>query len=479
MAFFNRTDELEALDERLHSARGELFVLYGRRRVGKSQLLLHFGERCRQFYFEATAGSRRDQLEDVTAELARFTGSAVYAEQALSSWRAVFAAFGEMLAAGQTMIVLDEFQFIARQEPEIGSLLNRFIAEHEDNPDLLLCVSGSEVSFFEREAMGYGATSYGRRTGSLRLAPFRFADIAPFTGDWPIEDRIRAWAVFGGIPYYLKEIDPGSDLPTAILRSALHPDGLLREEPRFLLSQESRLRDTDTYMSCLRAIATGATRLNEIAQRIGRGKSEEARRYLEILEEMALIERRYPLAKATRKRVTYALTDPFMRFWFRFVAPRESRLQTRSDAKDYLVNALMPELDKFVSEEAFERICQEWALRNLPGATEVGRWWGPIRVREKTEVRSRRFESDLVAIGESGEILALGSCKWAAAGNRKHRHPTEELAKLERIRLELDAPDAKLYFFDRLGFSERLETLASERADVNSVLAEEVGRSLE
>jgi hypothetical protein len=69
MAFFNRTDELAALDERLGSDRGEYFVLYGRRRAGKSELLLNFGERCRQLYFEASSGSRRDQLEDLSAEL--------------------------------------------------------------------------------------------------------------------------------------------------------------------------------------------------------------------------------------------------------------------------------------------------------------------------------------------------------------------------------------------------------------------------
>jgi AAA+ ATPase superfamily predicted ATPase len=474
MAFFNRTDELEAIRERLDSPRGEYFVLYGRRRVGKSQLLLHFGERCRQFYFEATSGSRTDQLEDITAELVRFTGNAVYAEQPLGSWRAVFAAFTEMLSSGQTMIVLDEFQFIARQEPEIGSLLNRFIAEHAKNSDLLLVISGSDVSFFEESVMGYGATTYGRRTGSLRLAPFRFTDIAPFTDSWAIEDRIRAWAVFGGIPYYLKEIDPAADLPSAILRSALYPDGLLREEPRFLLSQESRLRETDTYMSCLRAIAGGATKLNEIGQRIGRPKSAEARRYLETLEEMHLIERRYPVTQATRKRVTYAITDPFMRFWFRFIAPRESRLQSREDARAYLADSVLPELDKFVSEDAFERICQEWALHEVPAAGEVGRWWGPIRIREDGELRSRQFEADVVAVDAGGEILALGSCKWADTKNTMHRHPSDELAKLEQIRLELDAPNAKLYLFDRLGFSKRLEELAAERADVNLVLASKI-----
>jgi hypothetical protein len=117
MAFFNRTDELMALKERLDSGRGEYFVLYGRRRVGKSELLRHFGEGCRQFYFEATSGSRGDQLEDLSAELAHFTGRPIYAEQPLGSWRAAFAAFEELLAEGQTMIVLDEFQFIARKSP--------------------------------------------------------------------------------------------------------------------------------------------------------------------------------------------------------------------------------------------------------------------------------------------------------------------------------------------------------------------------
>src|SRR4029077_1694646 len=257
MPFFNRADELAALVERLDSRRAEYFVLYGRRRVGKSELLLHFGERCRQMYFEATSGSSRDQLDDLSAELAALTGRRIYAEQPLSGWRAAFAAFSELLEEGQTMIVLDEFQFIARQEPEIGSLLNRFAQEHAGNADLLLCLSGSDISFFEKQVVGYGATTYGRRTGSLKLQPFPWTQIGAFTGKWDVEERIRAWAVFGGVPYYLKEIDPAKPLSEAILRAVLYPDGLLRDEPRFLLSQESRLRDVDTYMSCLRAISAG------------------------------------------------------------------------------------------------------------------------------------------------------------------------------------------------------------------------------
>lgn len=473
MTFFNRKDELAALSERMESKRGEYFVLYGRRRVGKSELLRHFGESCRQFYFEASAGSQRDQLDDLGAELARFSGRAIYAEQPLGSWRAAFAAFSELLEAGQTMIVLDEFQFIARQEPEIGSLLNRFVGEHADNPDFFLCLSGSDISFFEREVVGYGATTYGRRTGSLRLRPFPWGEIEAFVPDWSVEDRIRAWAVFGGIPYYLKEIDPDKPLSEAIRRAVLYPDGLLREEPRFLLSQESRLREQATYMSCLRAIAGGDTRLNEIAQRVGRSASD-VRAFLEVLEEMGLVQRRYPVTQASKKRVVYTVVDPFLRFWFRFVAPRESRLATRRDADRYLEESVLPDLDKFVSEDAFERVCQAW-LAEEAGAAEVGWWWGSIRRREDGQLRNRTYEADAVAVDADGKVIALGSCKWPGEGNAEHVHDAGELDKLETIREELEAPGAALYFFDRVEFSPRLHELASERDDVHLVLAGDLG----
>jgi AAA+ ATPase superfamily predicted ATPase len=477
VTFFNRADELAALAERLDSPRAEYFVLYGRRRVGKSELLLHFGERCRRLYFEATSGSSRDQLDDLSAELAALTGRRIYAEQPLASWRAAFAAFSELLEEGQTMIVLDEFQLIARQEPEIGSLLNRFAREHAGNPDLLLCLSGSDISFFEKQVVGYGATTYGRRTGSLKLQPFPWAEIGAFTPGWDVEQRIRAWAVFGGVPYYLKEIDPARPLDEAILRAVLYPDGLLRDEPRFLLSQESRLRDIDTYMSCLRAISAGVTRLNEIAQRIGRRRSEEARPFLQTLEEMGLVERRYPVTRSGGGggRVSYAITDPFLRFWFRFVAPRESRLHTREQAARYMEQAIAPQLDKFVSEDAFERVCQGWLLGELEDAVDTGWWWGPIRRRESGKLRSRSYEADAVAVGEKGEILALGSCKWPGSDGDGHEHGAEELGKLEIVREELNAPQAHLYFFDRVGFSSRLRELADERDDVRLVLAGELG----
>lgn len=469
MEFFNRTDELEALEARWSSRRGEFVVVYGRRRVGKSLLITHFADSRRHLYFEATAGSERDHLEDVGREIARVSGRRIYEEQPLTSWRAAFAAFEELLDGGSILIAIDEFQFVARRNAEIGSLINDFIQRHADDPRLRLVLSGSDVSFFEQKVVGYAATSYGRRTGSLRLEPFSWADIAPFVPRWSIDDRIRAWAVYGGMPYYLAEIDPDADLYTNIYRTILVPDGLLRNEPEFLLAQESRIRERDTYMSALRAIAGGHTRLGEIAARIQR-PPDEARKFLETLESMRLVRRRYPVTRSGGQRVFYAITDPFLRFWFRFVAPYESRLQTRSSAKRHLEETVTPALDEFVSRDAFEEVCQAWLLRNLPDAAEVGRWWGSKRIRTPEGLRTRQYEADVVPIDAHGNVRALGSCKWSVS-----KHGAAELDKLETVAELVGASDPDFYFFDRTGFSDRLVELAGERGDVHLIPTSALG----
>ncbi len=105
----------------------------------------------------------------------------------------------------------------------------------------------------------------------------------------------------------------------------------------------------------------------------------------------------------------------------------------------------------------------------------MGRWWGSIRRREEGKQRSRIHEADVVAVDADGAVLALGSCKWPDTGTKGHVHDAGELDKLETIRKELDSPGAQLYFFDRTGFSPRLEELQAERDDVHLVLAQQLG----
>src|SRR5665811_81617 len=242
MDFVGRTEELAALRRSWNSPRGEFFVLYGRRRVGKSVLLSQFAtEVDRVVFFEAMPTETRDNLTALATELDRLIDDPL--SSPIDSWQAAFAAIGRLADSAPLLIVIDEFQYVARKEPAVGSLINRLIESRADQSNLMLVVSGSDVSFFHHEVMGYAATTYGRRTAALKLRPFEFSEAQAFMPNLNLAERVRAYAVFGGMPYYLRGLRTHDELPAAILEEVLLPGARLQEEPRFLFSQEGRIRD--------------------------------------------------------------------------------------------------------------------------------------------------------------------------------------------------------------------------------------------
>jgi len=248
-AFLDRTDELALLERRWARHEAQIFALWGRRRVGKSLLLLEFARNKRTLYFEATSGTRADQLTDFSARLAEATGRT---ELSVPSWRAALDAVADWAQeAGPVLLVLDEFQFLAHESPDLGSILNVWWRERGERLPIFVVLAGSEVGFFEREVVGYSATTYGRRAGQLRLRPFAPRDVGLFVPDWTAEDRIAAYAVFGHMPYYLAQIRPQRTLAENILDVVLMPDGLLHEEARLLLDQELPNAAEEAADTCL------------------------------------------------------------------------------------------------------------------------------------------------------------------------------------------------------------------------------------
>ncbi len=449
--FHDRAYELERLQLRWDTGEAQIFTLWGRRRVGKSLLLLRFARGKRHVYFEATSGSAADQLADFSERLAEATERAALAAL---SWRDALDAVADWAREGPVLLVLDEFQHIARESREIGSVINVWWRERGEQLPIFLVLCGSEVGFFEREVAGYSATVYGRRAGQLRLRPFRPADVALFLPEWSAEQRIAAYAVFGNMPYYLAQVRPERSLAENILELILMSDGLLHEEARLLLEQE--LTDAAGYFSVLRAIAAGQTRVSQIAQRSGvRGGAVRVSQMLQTLQSMWLVERVVPVTVTNPERSRqsiYRIADPYLRFWFRFVLPSQDRLIDAAGAKRHLLKRVLPLLDEFVSAPAFEEVCQQWLRQELDAAA-TGRWWGKVREMRGTALRDIDRELDVVAVEADGRAIALGSCKWTTGVL-----PHSEKTKLDALATHLlpgeGPPD--LYLFARKGFARRL-----------------------
>ena len=453
--FLNRADELEALESRWSRGLGEFFIVWGRRRVGKTELLSHFLEGKRGFHFEATEGLEPDHLADISRLIAEETGSRLLAEQPLTSWPAVLAALEEYAKQGPAIVILDEFQWIARATNDIGSQLNRWWRTAGKDLPIFLILSGSEVSFFEREVLT--GTMFGRRTGQQQLAPFDYRAAGLFFPGWSSEDRIRAYAVCGGMPYYLEQFDPDLALADNVLRTMLRRDGVLHEEAKLLLHEE--LPDPARYFSILRAIENGATKHNEIQQRTGIAKATLGES-LVLLRELQLVRRRAPVTVANpdrTKQTSYEITDGYLRFYFRFMLPFESRLQSNAAAERHLNETVLPNLDRFVSKPTFEEICQTYVQRE-ENAAAAGAWWGSVRTGRSSEMR----EVDVVAIGGGGEALAIGSCKWSSD---QVGLGEENLLTQLQPHIPKTTAETRHYFFSLAGFGDDLLALSQATPD--------------
>jgi AAA+ ATPase superfamily predicted ATPase len=450
MPFYNREDELDALERRWAAGKPQFFVVWGRRRVGKTELLNHFLDGKRGFMLEATEGLEPDHLSDLTDILAAETGNSLFTAQPLASWPAALAAI-EQYVTEPTVITLDEFQWVARATADIGSQLNRWWRTTGSKLPIFLILSGSEVSFFEKDVLT--GAMYGRRTGQQQLSPFNYSAAGLFFPDWSPEDRIRAYAVCGGMPYYLEQFDSSLSLEDNILQAILYRDGVLHEEAKLLLYEE--LPEPARYFSILRAIANGETRVNEIAQRT-KVQGTSLYEALELLKELYLVRRRYPvtIANPDRTKLTYyEITDGYLRFYFRFMHPFESRLKSNAEAERHLRETVMPNLDHFVSKPAFEEVCQEY-VRVQEHAAAVGSWWGSVRNGRKTEMR----ELDIVAIDGQGVGTAVGTCKWTTTPVGMGEENL--IARLETAVRKM-GPDPRHYFFSLSGFDQALEQLAA------------------
>lgn len=455
MRFLNRTDDLAALEENWVADDARFYVVWGRRRVGKTELLSRFVSGKRALYFEATDTTERDQLRDLSSELARVSGDRLLAEQPLANWEAALAAIERFASTERTVVVLDEFQYLAERQPALGTTLNRWWRTTGRDLPVVLVIAGSEVSFFERDVLA--GQLYGRRTGQWRVEPFGYRDAALFTPGYSPEDLVRTYAVCGGMPYYLERFDDAVPLAQNILRNVLRRDGFLHEEAELLIRQE--LDDPVQYFSVLRAIANGRNRNSQIADWT-QVSPARATQLTSVLERLQLVEQRRPVTAGPRsKKTIYVIRDGFLNFYFRFVDPYRSLLRSHAGAEQHLEQTVLPNLDHFVSKPAWEAICREH-MRAVEGARVVGSWWGQVPTGEGRRTEER--ELDAVALDATGAVTAVGSCKWTVA-------PVGVAEQLLTLRLAAGLPGAPeaphCYLYSRSGFSDRLRELAAAAPD--------------
>jgi uncharacterized protein len=424
--FLNRSAELRALDRMWKAPDGQLMLVWGRRRTGKSYLLAHFAEGRRSVFYTATEQSPEVELEafsDRVRETLQPGPRDVLAGGPFRTWDEALAYCAAAAEDEPLLVVLDEFSYLVESDPALPSVVQRFWDRVGRTSKLRLVLCGSATTVLE----GLGAERaplFGRFTGRLQVHPFSYRDAAAFHPSLSPERQALVYGILGGMPLYLRLWDPDATLEENLTELVGDASAPLVNEGELLLRTE--LPDAAGYFRLMAAIAEGRTKFSGIRDVV----KMDPTRGLDKLSTVRLVERRAPVTEdlgATRRRI-HRIGDNFLTFWFRFVYPNRGEIE-RGLGPQVVRSSIVPRLDEFMEPVAKE-LARDWVrdraiAGDLPGVTRVGSWWSA----------DGRTEVDVVALRDTAVALA-GKATW---------RPQLDRASLLRVRasLQLLPPQAE------------------------------------
>lgn len=343
--FIGRERDSQFLEELHGSGRPELYVLYGRRRVGKTELLQQFCRGRRAVYFLAAQVREKDNLRAFRDALQESIDDPLAGSVEFPNWTAALNFAAERAKTERLVVVLDEFPYLCEASKGLPSELQRFWDTRGKTSQLMLVLCGSQVSFMEREVLAERSPLFGRRTAQRRLNPLAPQDALSFFPRWSMDDRFLAYAILGGMPAYLQRFDDQRTLLDNLARECLRPEGYLFDEVQFLLRSE--LSNPATYNSLLAAVARGVEKVGEIALTVG-VDTTTANKYLSTLRELQFVEREVPITDPDplrSRRGTYRIADRFLAFHFRHIQPHGSLIHAGRGGR-VLEEFIQPDFDR-------------------------------------------------------------------------------------------------------------------------------------
>ncbi|MGQ0575205.1 MAG: ATP-binding protein [Pseudonocardia sp.] len=414
--FVGRRAALTELAARLSLAArsgGDFVLLRGRRQVGKSRLVTEFLARsgCRSVYFQAARRPASDELASFTEAIAR--SNLVGAEHVRSglrfaSWESAF----EWVATSATtddpvVIVLDELPYLTATDPAFESVVQRVWDHILAGQPVLLIVVGSDLATMEALS-SYDRPLYGRVRLDRSVEPLSPAEVA-LALDLPPVDAMDAYLTIGGFPRLLLSWPPGMSRAEFLGRELTDPTSALVVIGERMLAAE--FPAPETARAVLDAVGHGERTFGTLGDRSGLGATS-LQRALVLLRTKRVVVAEEPLSRARGGRSTrYRVSDPYLRFWLRFVGPALPDIERgRADLAiarvadgwtSYRGRAVEP-----LVREALERLAP---LEGLEQARDFGAYW----------TRGNETEVDLVGVADRKRVqrvAAIGSVKWRDRG---------------------------------------------------------------
>lgn len=397
--FLGREKELAMLENIYRSKKFEFGVIHGRRRVGKTTLLKESIAGKRSLYLLAQQANAKTNLDLFSKSYGGLIGAGQITYSSFHDF------FDVLFKENDLIVVLDEFTYLTDVDSSIESVLQGLIDKYKDVSTIKFIVSGSEIGMYEN-LFSVSKPLFNRQTFEYHLKECDYLESSLYYPSFSSIDKIRAYAVFGGLPYYLAQIDDQITLEQNIKKLITNENARFSNEVSMLLHSE--LRSIQEYQSVLQAIHSGSTKLSEIDSKSSIQDTAKTSKYVKKLLELEIIEKEYKfLENPSSKSHLFRIKNNFIAFHYHFIWKNQaSRILMSED--DYYETFIQGELDHFVSLR-FEKISEQYLKRyykqrNQEPVINMGRYWYNNR-KTNTDI-----EIDLCV--KTKNHIHIYECKW-------------------------------------------------------------------
>lgn len=458
MVFIGRRRELRKL-ENLYSVKESVTcAIYGRRRVGKTSLIQEFSRNKRVLFFTTTGSTKEVILYNLSLSLTKFFEEEVKLTDFFDFMKCLRAA---IQSDEKTVIVFDEFPFLVREFPDIVALLQVFIDHDMKESDVMLILSGSSMGAMKSCLNDGDSPLFMRFPVQMKITPLSYPEARLFHEGYSEEDRVRAYAIAGGVPMYHNLLN-GKNLEERIEDLFLTPSGLLGSEATNVLSLE--LKPWDSYEKILLSISNGNKTMDEIVQMTGLSKTY-CQGLIDNLVMLDVVAEELPLGRVRKK--SYKLIDGLFSFYYNVIMRNEVLITI---SQNNVFESFRRAIDTFYGRR-FEDICRQYILGNN-ACRWIGRWWGSVPVRQNGIIVrgeggrpvTENTDVDIVALtaNDGHDDMILCECKFTQR-IADVRVAEELIRRGESVRK--DDRNKRYVIFSRSGFADSLVRYAEDFRD--------------
>ena len=443
MKFIGRDEEIKKIKEMYKSAAFEALLLYGRRRIGKSELIKHSLQyfKGKKIYYECKQTSEKNNVESLSALLSDAFDFPPISFQSLEE---ILRFLFRRAEKEDILLVIDEYSYLSDVLKGMDSILQSIIDEFKEKSRLKLILCGSYVDtmqkLIEKENPLFGRFSY-----IMKLQEMNYYDSRQFYPTFSNEDKVRLYSVFGGIPYYNRLIDEHKTVRENILSLIASPGARLENEVlMYLKSEISKIINANEVFETM---AKGFSRFNDILSQSHVSSGPSLVDTLDKLIRMELIEKEAPINEEdNRKKAGYFISDNMSLFYYRYIFRYSSQMNILPP-EVFFTRFIQDDFENAYVPKRFERIAKQYLLlQNRKGKMEeaferIGKYYYNLP-KEK-----RNGEFDIVTLDPKGYIFY----------EVKFQSKPLSLKQIEKEIAQVEATELRCYrygFISRSGFEE-------------------------